>query len=60
MDGKILAKVFYEFLVEKEKGKYYGNPVITDASINNYILTLINRTHEHTIGVGYKMFKSLK
>ena len=54
----ILAKVFYYFLIEKKR--YYGNQVITDIGINNYIQSLSNTTHQQIVDVCYKMFKSLK
>ena len=50
-EWEIIAKVFYDFLVETETSKHYGNSVITDISINNYI---------HIIDACHKMFKSLK
>ena len=55
----ILAKVFYVF-VEKEKSQYYGNPVIADISINNYIQYLTNRTNQQIINVCYNKKVSIK
>ena len=56
----ILVKVFHDFLVEKEKSKYYGNQVIIDISIDRYAQYLTNETHQQIINVCYKMFKNLK
>ena len=56
----ILAKVFHEILIEKEKSKYYGRPVVTDISIDDYVQYLTNKTHEQIIHVCYKMFENMK
>ena len=56
----ILAKLFYDFLVEIEQSKYYGNPVSTDISIDSYIQYLTNKTHQQIINVCYRMFKNMK
>lgn len=59
-DWKMYANVFYEFLKEKEQSIYYGNKVITDTSINNYIEHLNCITHKRIVNVCYNIFKTMK
>ena len=59
-DWKMYVNVFYAFLKEKEKSIYYGNKVITDTSINNYIESLNCINHKNIVNGCYKMFKTMK
>ena len=53
----ILSNVFFNFFLEKQNSTCYGNKIITDISINNYIQLLPTKGHKRLVDICHKMLK---